>query len=406
MECLDDGGALDLLEGRVGTGRRAEIDAHVDGCPRCRAFVAEAARLWTGSHADDDDPRVGATIGRYLVRRRLGAGGMGVVYAAYDPALEREVALKLLHEPAEPAAARLLREARAMASLRSPHVVVVHDAGTHDDEVFLAMDLIVGRTLRAELAARERSPREIVDLFVAAGRGLVAAHAAGLVHRDFKPENVLVASDGRVLVTDFGLARGPDLDTVTRTGAVVGTPAYMAPEQRRGLAATAASDQYAFGLSLREALGTRAPRDVARIVRRAIDDDPARRHPSVAAMLEALARATNRRPPYALLAIGAAALAATVFAASHPTAPSAPPLDGLATSDEQQPPRAAAASGGADDPPPPPVVVVASASAEVPSKAIRTRPVPSTTAAPAGDKALAGAASSAPRASTASNEDL
>src|SRR5690349_14432900 len=183
---------------------------------------------------------------------------MGVVYSAYDPELDRKVALKLLRADAEgsstsgDAPARLLREAQALAKLSHPNVISIHDVGTVEDRVFMAVDFVDGGTLQRWLAERKRTWREIRDAFIAAGRGLAAAHAAGLVHRDFKPANVLVSKDGQVRVTDFGLVRpsqeransqetiessGPSrvLDTpLTRSGALVGTPAYMAPEQLTG----------------------------------------------------------------------------------------------------------------------------------------------------------------------------
>ncbi|WP_275937590.1 serine/threonine-protein kinase, partial [Nannocystis exedens] len=166
----------------------------------------------------------GQLLGRYIILERLGAGGMGVVYAAFDPGLDRKVALKLLGRPegapesdSHGPGARLRREAKALARLAHPNVVAVHDAGEVDGRVFVAMEFVPGVTLRHYLAERKLPWRDVLALFVAAGRGLQAAHAAGLVHRDFKPENVLVGDDGRVRVLDFGLARtseseepGPD----------------------------------------------------------------------------------------------------------------------------------------------------------------------------------------------------
>src|SRR6185437_8431657 len=165
----------------------------------------------------------GETVGRYLVVGPLGEGGMGVVYLAYDPELDRKVALKLMRaEVAEGKSAsagknRLLREAQAMAKLHHPNVVAIHDVGTFGEKVFLALELVEGKTVRQWLD-EVRSPRpwrEVLATFVAAGRGLAAAHRAGLIHRDFKPSNVLLGKDGRVQVTDFGLARAieqPDDD--------------------------------------------------------------------------------------------------------------------------------------------------------------------------------------------------
>jgi tetratricopeptide (TPR) repeat protein len=229
-------------------------------------------------------PRVlerGSQIGRYVVLDRLGAGGMGVVYAAYDPELDRKVAVKLLrtgHDgPDIAGAVRLLAEAKAMAALSHPNVVTVHDVGTHDGDVFVAMEFVDGWTLRQWLE-REPPPAraEILAVFQAAGAGLVAAHAAGMIHRDFKPDNVMLGRDGRVRVMDFGLARrlGGSLAErpastgapasvaghgLTETGALVGTPAYMAPEQYFGKPVDARSDQFGFCVALYEAIYGQRP---------------------------------------------------------------------------------------------------------------------------------------------------
>jgi tetratricopeptide (TPR) repeat protein len=242
----------------------------------------------------------GATVGRYVVLDHIGAGGMGVVYAAYDPELDRRVAVKLLRPDrfsSEAGRLRLLREAQALARLTHPNVVAVHDAGTFGDRVFVAMELVEGEALRQWLKAGPRSWREVLDRLLPAGRGLAAAHAAGLVHRDFKPENVLLGKDGRVRVVDFGLAKaladaaeepppaeteaaedsgGALLTPLTEWGVVLGTPAYMAPEQLRGIAADARSDQFSFCVSLYEALygerpfpGTN-PREIAEAVTRGV----------------------------------------------------------------------------------------------------------------------------------------
>nr|WP_276600106.1 MULTISPECIES: serine/threonine-protein kinase [unclassified Nannocystis] len=216
-------------------------------------------------------------VGRYVVIDRLGAGGMGVVLAAYDPELDRRVALKLLVAGPE-SSVRLLREAQALARLSHPNVVQIHDVGVHDGQVFLAMELVAGQTLRAWLEAGPRPWRTIVRVFVEAGRGLAAAHAAGIVHRDFKPDNVLIGGDGRARVADFGLARqlaggdaaGPTDPAaaapstafavpLTQSGVLLGTPAYMSPEQFDGGRADARSDLFAFCVALYEALYGRRP---------------------------------------------------------------------------------------------------------------------------------------------------
>ncbi len=250
----------------------------------------------------------GQAIDRFVVLGLVGRGAMGEVYAAYDPELDRKVAIKLLRaRGAADGKSRLLREAQAIAKLQHPNVVVVYDVGTHGEDVFIAMEFIEGRTVNGWLQAGRRAPREIVEVYVAAGRGLAAAHAAGLVHRDFKPDNVMVTSDGQVRVMDFGLARhvregepeaaasapGPaaaagavDVDRtidlggtaraaespgastasggylamkLTQTGAMLGTPAYMAPEQFAGLRTDERTDQFSFCVALYEALYDQRP---------------------------------------------------------------------------------------------------------------------------------------------------
>ena len=219
--------------------------------------------------------RVGAALfgadaratGRYEILGKLGAGGMGVVYVAHDPLLDCKVALKQLHPHlvAEHGLLERLRtEARAMARLRSErHVVTLYDFFVQDDVVFVVMELVEGATLRA-WQARPRSWGEVVDMYIQAGLGLAAAHRAGLSHRDFKPENVLVDLRGVAKVGDFGLARadrsrGKTLEDIgdpalTRAGTVVGTPRYMAPEQLRGGSVDARGDQFSFCVALWEAL--------------------------------------------------------------------------------------------------------------------------------------------------------
>ncbi len=231
-----------------------------------------------------EEPRLldrGESVGRYVVLGRVGAGGMGVVYAAYDPDLDRKVALKLLHGGPSGSSGtggetRLIREAQAMAKLSHPNVIAVHDVGTYRGNVFVAMEFVDGPTLAAWHSQR-RPWKEVLRMYLQAGRGLTAAHAVGLVHRDFKPANALIGSDGRVRVLDFGLARragqadslrtdvelvtsASSLDTdLTRTGAVLGTPAYMAPEQHLGLEPGPAADQFSFCASLYEALYGQRP---------------------------------------------------------------------------------------------------------------------------------------------------
>ncbi|MCA9691800.1 MAG: serine/threonine protein kinase, partial [Myxococcales bacterium] len=187
-----------------------------------------------------------ARVGRLKILRRLGAGGMGVVYAAYDPELEREVAVKLIHGDSDTASARLFREAQALAKLTHPNIVAVYDVGRHEGQVWVSMEFVVGRTLGVWLEQERPRWRPILAVILQAARGIAAAHAEGLLHRDIKPENIMVGDDGRTRVMDFGLTRvassreqGSDHDAsasplsveLTAAGAIMGTPAYMAPEQ-------------------------------------------------------------------------------------------------------------------------------------------------------------------------------
>jgi serine/threonine protein kinase len=251
---------------RVVSSTESHDDATlVDPLREAAPGKASVAAALFGGDTDGDAP---VTIGRYVVRDRLGVGGMGAVYRAHDPELDREVALKVLLPDVaddEDARARMVREARALAKLSHPNVIGVYDVGRHGAEVFLAMELVDGSDLSAWLAAGEegtgRPWRDVMDVFIQAARGLAAAHEQGLVHRDFKPANVLLGRDGRVRVVDFGLARPVDASAMplidhapTRTGAILGTPMYMAPEQLEGKAATGASDQFALCVSLYMAL--------------------------------------------------------------------------------------------------------------------------------------------------------
>ena len=165
--------------------------------------------------------RTPPSVDRFLLDEKLGAGGMGIVYAARDPRLERKIALKLVRVEREfgpKGEARLLREARSMARLAHPNVVQIYEAGEWEGRVFIAMELVRGRTLAAWLAQSPRKWQEVIVVFRMAGRGLAAAHAAGVVHRDFKPENVLIGDDGHARGTDFGLAIGQCGDRLRQVG--------------------------------------------------------------------------------------------------------------------------------------------------------------------------------------------
>lgn len=291
--------------------------------------------------------RHGDRIGRFVVEGQLGAGAMGVVYVAHDRELDRRVALKVLKGTGdEEALVRLQREGQAMARVTHPNVITVHEAGIQGRLVFLAQELLDGGSLRDWLD-EPHTQREILDKFIAAGRGLAAAHKAGLVHRDFKPDNVLLGKDGRVRVSDFGLARSlaaiEALDVtldmrggvtsredtlnpmarMTRTGAVMGTPLYMSPEQHRGEHADERSDQFSFCVALYEALygavpyagktvvaladsviagrmqppprGAKVPAHLRKILLRGLSTDPAQRYPSMDALLVDLTHDPSRK---------------------------------------------------------------------------------------------------------------
>jgi tetratricopeptide (TPR) repeat protein len=302
-------------------------------------LVAEVQqRLFGGSGSD-------VRLSRYELLDRIGAGGLGAVYAAYDPKLERRVAIKLLQSGAR---GDLLDEAKAMARLSHPNVVEVYDVGTFDEPVggarsgvFIVMELIEGPTLHQWLRARRRTWREIVAVYAAAGRGLAAAHRAGLVHRDFKPANVMIADERRPIVLDFGLARPPEaFPSHDRPHVVAGTPAFMAPEQWEGGQLDGRADQYAFctalfaalygtlpfgdvrgaELQLHKKLGkTRAvstrevPARVHESLVRGLAPDPDQRFEDMEALLDALdrdpARRRRRRLAAAAAAIGLGAIA-------------------------------------------------------------------------------------------------
>ena len=224
------------------------------------------------------DVQVTQRLGRFVLLRLLGTGGMGSVFAAYDEQLDRKVALKLLHQPATAQSdqrLRVLREAQAMARVSHPNVVHVYDVGEIGGRIFIAMEFIDGSTLAAWQGAQPRTWQQTLHLYLQAGNGLLAAHKNGLVHRDFKPDNVLVDRDNRVRVADFGLARlhdqTPSSSTksegtpglvgapLTRAGSICGTPGYMSPEQYRGDKIDSRSDQFSFCVALYEALFQQLP---------------------------------------------------------------------------------------------------------------------------------------------------
>ena len=360
--CLSESRLLQWIGGTPPADAEAERDReHLASCHTCRAVIAFARTNTLGMTAPGAPPppstpklNRGDTVGRYVIVDTLGAGGMGVVYSAYDPELDRKVALKILRPGAGESVDstgfrdRLRREAQAMARLRHPNVIKVYDVSTKPGELFVAMELVDGTTLGAWLRERTRPWREIVDVFKKAGAGLAAAHDAGLVHRDFKPDNVLLSRTGDVFVTDFGLARALDAHDnpeivasilvdkespgrlspaawqtpLTVTGALVGTPIYMAPEQLLGTHVDARADVYSFCTALYEALwgvrpysaksveelrlevhaghvrepeGGRVPAWIRRVVMRGLRVNPDERFASMRVVLDELSRDPSAR---------------------------------------------------------------------------------------------------------------
>ncbi len=270
-------------EARLSGAERDELESHLDTCSICQELVVALAKLSAPAApgGESHEPEIAGHLGRYVLLARLGAGGMGVVYAAYDPELDRRVAVKVLRRAR--AGVELREEARAIARLAHPNVIAVHDVGEADGEVFVAMEHVEGVTVRDWLRTAP-SPLDILDVFAQAGRGLAAAHQVGLVHRDVKPSNIILGADGRARVLDFGLARGGD------EAGVAGTPAYMAPEQKRGEAVDGRADQYAFCVALAEALGGHGTTErVGRALRRGHAVRAEDRFPSMDALLAELA---------------------------------------------------------------------------------------------------------------------
>ena len=375
--CLDDNRAAEFATGALAAMEASRVEQHLAGCRDCRSLVAalsvagEDSDLVTSPRAaagfiatapaipgNVSTFSVGDRIGRYVVLGRLGQGGMGVVLSAYDPQLDRKVAIKLLRTGVQvtttEARARMVREAKAIAQLSHPNVVAVYDVGTaKPGDVYIAMEFVEGDTATVWQRKWDRTWRDVLDVFLQAGRGLAAAHGAGLLHRDFKPDNVLVGADGRVRVGDFGLARsvvgGPDdgstpppvisaalAGSLTATGTIVGTPRYMAPETLRGKDSDARSDQFSFCVALYEALygrhpfdgetalalieggkaaapppvDTKVPAAIGRAVLRGLEDVPTRRFPSMATLIAALTPPPVRAPRRIVAAVAVALLAA------------------------------------------------------------------------------------------------
>ena len=361
-----------LAEGRLDDAIADPLRRHIDVCDDCGMAVALLAQTHPSCPSDDaPEPEAGATVAdRYRLEAKVGSGAMAVVWAATDLRLERRVALKLVHSgaDAEAMARRLVRESKAMARLRHPNVITVHDAGSLADGVYIAMELVDGVNLRRWLRAGARRRSEVVDVLRDAGRGLAAAHDAGLVHRDFKPDNVLVDHGGVGLVGDFGLVHVDgdepieeggateelpivELERLTSTGVVVGTPAYMAPEQFEGVNVGVAADIFAFCVTVWEALAGRrpfggrtldalrsnvslgriedpraVPRGLRSVLRAGLSVDPTRRPSDVRTIVAALDRHKSRRARWAGLTAGVAALSVGVGVLVADAAPACPPV--------------------------------------------------------------------------------
>jgi len=401
MGCLDEQTVVAFVNGALVGGKLAEVEHHLLGCADCATLIALAAPPskppntrtleWAGAppvveepppsprampttpdglgpasrtpgipprvaarrsdptaagYGKAEVPRPGTMVGRYRLVKLVGRGGMGEVYAAHDPELDRRIAIKIMRAdtyPDEIEAARMMREAQSIAKLSHPNLVTVYDVGTANGRVFVAMELLQGDTAAAWLDRKRRRPRaEILRVFIAAGRGLAAAHRAGIIHRDFKPQNVMVAPDGSARVMDFGLAalrqtlHGPNAPRLTRIGSILGTPLYMSPEQLCGQTVDPRADQFSFCVALYEALygerpfrgenfaelrtavltgkprpaplSSHVPARLRAILLRGLSVVPGKRYPDMDALLAALERASTRRVGVGrILSVGAAA---------------------------------------------------------------------------------------------------
>ena len=283
--CIDSNALAAFASGRLSERERADAEQHIDDCPACRQALAIA--VTSQRHVPIDEPP--QRVAHYDLVEEIGRGGMGVVYAAHDTKLGRTVALKLLHTDRHGGKrdtelrARAKREAQAAASISHPNIATVFEVGEADDDLYIAMELVAGRSLQEELGD-PMAPRRALELAIDIARGLSAVHEAGIVHRDLKPANIMVSGSGARLL-DFGLAKRVLLDdapsdndaTLTTQGAVIGTPAYMSPEQARGERTTVASDVFSFGVVAYEMFAGRRPFSgvaAADVVAAIIRDDP------------------------------------------------------------------------------------------------------------------------------------
>ncbi len=347
VTCFEPERVLALIEGRASARELDEAEAHLDECASCRAVVTQVSRAATQRPAFT----AGHRVGRYELAGLLGAGATGQVYAAWDPELARKIAVKIVSDTDAGTRDRVLREARTMARLDHPNVIRVHEVGEAPEGAFVAMELVDGASLRAWTGHTWRARAHVL---LGIARGLGAVHGAGVIHRDLKPDNVIIGPGDRACVGDFGLARAdggttagdaaamPILATGSPATSIAGTPAYMAPEVLRGEVATAASDQFSFGVLAYELMGGRRPfvadtwksllaaiegtvpprlGDVPRwldlAVRRCLAVDPAARFASTHELVRTLERRLVRRSPMPwLAAIAAAGVAASAITAA------------------------------------------------------------------------------------------
>jgi tetratricopeptide (TPR) repeat protein len=297
--CPSDDRITQFIEGTLSGEALAELEAHLDGCAECEPRLVSLARQRTregGGAVSGGLLARGALVGRFVIIDALGSGAMGTVYAAFDPQLERPVALKILTGGNR---AWALSEGRVLAQVTHPNVVAVFDAGVHEGLPFIAMERVQGEPLSAWLSRRPPAGA-VVRAFRQAGAGLAAVHRVGLVHGDFKASNVLFGAAGRLRVADFGLSRKQSDERPSG-----GTWSLLSPEQRAGGPATVATDQYAFGRALQlglEGARGRAPRHVTQALARATAERPEARFPSLEALCAAL---EDRRPARGVLGVAA-----------------------------------------------------------------------------------------------------
>lgn len=355
MSCVSEDAIAAIASGSCCESERQTVIRHCENCSHCQQLLAESLRVQTpraseplcatACHASSELLLRGMSVGKYIIVGLIGIGGMGVVYSARDPELDRLVALKLIRpsQDIRRASKLLHREAQAMARLNHPHVLTVYEVGSFHDYVFIAMELVDGQTVSQWACQQRRSASEIIDVYYQAGLGLAAAHRAGILHRDVKPENILISRNREVFISDFGLAQSssrqateslwgtaldaeiPDHVTSLSRSGLVGTPGYVSPEVMSGQPASAASDQYGFcvslfatlfghlpsasiskGIAARSTHSTRSvPRYVRQILSKGLDLDSSKRFGSMDELLLALESGRRRRGLAQTILLGA-----------------------------------------------------------------------------------------------------